>query len=159
MNAAKNLFHNTKIIISKPFLFQPCTSHSPQSSDLHMGMARHISSCPVGSLADPGSSPHPPVPRLALWPLCAETFHLAWKGMARGDHPASTFLLVTQIPAFIANTILSLRGSDKPTLKKTQRCSHIQQPNWLLVIRNLLQTLELQKKKYCNCKGLPSCLS
>lgn len=67
VNADKNLLHNMKITISKPFLFQPSPSHSSRSSDLHMGLARHISVCPVGSLADPGSSLHPPVPQLALW--------------------------------------------------------------------------------------------
>lgn len=118
MNADKNLLHNMKITISKPFLVQPSPSHSSRSSDLHMGLARHISACPVGILADPGSSLHPPVPQLALWPPCAETFHLAWMGMARGDHPASPFLLVTRITAFIANAILPFRERNKPTWKR-----------------------------------------
>lgn len=71
-------------------------------------------------MADPGSSPHPPVLQLALWPQGAEAFHLAWKGMAQEDHPASTFLLDSQTQAFIANAILSSRGKVmNPLGKKT----------------------------------------
>jgi hypothetical protein len=92
MNAARNLLHNMKIKISKPFLFGLCTSHTSWSSDCHMarqGEFPHVQLAAWLTLAA-----HPVLlPYSWLSGQCAEAFHLAWKGMAQQGHPASTFPL------------------------------------------------------------------